>query len=187
MTNKIATEGQASTIGDRLLPANRINRCCTWSRARDLNCIVLNEDEVAANQLVKLDMLEAEYQNYHFEATVGIANSIYSSSLKVKIEYLLDGEVVGETIYTDTDDSRDVQTYDYEDGAAGAIQSIRFTGLTNSWAQADSDLDEVRVDNKSGVAVDPRNGTQVRFTRFAGTMNTLEGGDAYLVYLFDSL
>lgn len=181
---KIATEAEAAKIGGMPIPSTG-NKGCTWQRAvADLNCEVMNDDDLTATQLVQLEDLRKASETYYFSATVGLGNSIYSSRLVTRIEFLLDGVVVGHSDYVDTDDSRDLQEFEYED-SAGKVQSIRFIGQPNSYVQLDSEAENVRVDYKSGKWKDIYTNQQGTFTEFNGYRAIIRDKEAEIIYTFN--
>ena len=179
---KIATEGEAAKIGGTV--TSTPTKGCTWRRAIDLNCEVENTDDVEAEQLVELDKLYKSSENYHFAASAGLLMSIYSSRILLKIEYLLNCIVVGEDNYIDSDDSRDVVEYDYED-EGGKVQSIRFTCLPNSYVQVDSDAPNTRIDYKSGTWKDIYMNRTGSFNQYSGQSIIIVNYEAELLFTFN--
>lgn len=110
--------------------------------------------------------------------------SIYSSRILLKIEYLLNGVVVGEDNYVDSDDSRDIVEYYYED-EAGKTQSIRFTCLPNSYVQVDSDAPNTRVDYKSGSWKEIYTNRTGSFTQYQGQSIIIINKEAELLFNFN--
>lgn len=179
---KIATEGEAAKIGGTV--TSTPTKGCTWRRAIALNCEVENTDDVEAEQLVELNKLYKSSENYHFAASAGLLMSIYSSRILLKIEYLLNGVVVGEDNYIDSDDSRDVVEYDYED-EGGKVQSIRFTCLPNSYVQVDSDAPSTRIDYKSGTWKDIYTNRTGSFNQYSGQSIIIVNYEAELLFTFN--
>lgn len=181
---KIATEAEAAKIGGMPIPSTG-NKGCTWQRAvADLNCEVIDDDDLTATQSVQLENLRKANETYYFTASVGVGNSIYSSRLVSRIEFLLDGIVVGQSDYVDTDDSRDLQEFEYED-SAGKVQSIRFIGQPNSYVQLDSEAENVRVDYKSGKWKDIYTNQQGTFNEFSGYQIIIRNNEAEIIYTFN--
>lgn len=101
-----------------------------------------------------------------------------------RIEFLLDDVVVDHSDYVDTDDSRDLQEFEYED-SAGKVQSIRFIGQPNSYVQLDSEAENVRVDYKSGKWKDIYTNQQGTFTEFNGYRVIIRDKEAEIIYTFN--
>lgn len=181
---KVATEAEAAKIGGMPIPSTA-NKGCTWQRAvADLNCEVVNDDDLTATQLVQLENLRKASETYYFTASVGVGNSIYSSRLVSRIEFLLDGEVVGHSDYVDTDDSRDLQECEYED-SAGKVQSIRFIGQPNSYVRLDSESENVRVDYRAGQWREGYTNNSGKFNSYDGSQVIIDNWEADLVYTFN--
>lgn len=181
---RIAIEAEAAKIGGMPLPSTG-NKGCTWQRAvADLNCKVLNDEDLTASQLVQLKKLRKAGETYYFKAIVGVGNSIYSSKLVSKIEFLLDDVVVGHSDYVDTDDSRDIQDFEYED-SAGKVQSIRFTGQPKSYVQLDSGAENVRVDYRTGTWIEYYTNKSGSFSSYSRYQVTIDNAEAEIVYTFN--
>lgn len=145
---------------------------------------MINDDDLTATQLVQLENLRKASETYYFTASVGVGNSIYSSRLVSRIEFLLDGVVVGHSDYVDTDDSRDLQEFEYED-SAGKVQSIRFIGQPNSYVQLDSEAENVRVDYRTGTWREYYTNESGSFNYYSGNQVTIDNSEAELVYTFN--
>lgn len=116
-------------------------------------------------------------------ASVGIGNSIYSSRILCKIEFLVNGVTVYEETYVDSDDSRDEIMYDYE-GQGDDSLAIRFTGLEESYIQYDSSEPSRNVDYASGDWEADPSGQSGHFSSYVGSTTVVQGNEGHIVYTF---
>ena len=176
---KIATEQEAYSIGKVGTPVT--NKCCTKARAEALGCAV--SGSYTSNKLVQKTDLSQAKVSYKFEATIGINNSVYESSLKCAFEFRLNGVVVHEEQYIDTDDSRDI-IYASVDDIPGKTQSIRIIPQSDSTYRPDSDASMITVDYLSGSWKDYITGHSGSFSSYLNETIIINNDRCEIIYQF---
>lgn len=113
--NRIATEEQAAYVGSNYDPsqAHSSNKGCTRYMAELFGCRVT--EDIADDRLVKVSQIEPAVTevDHTFVVSIGLDHSVFQSSLRCKVQFMVNGNIVHETTYVDSDDSRDNLEWSY--------------------------------------------------------------------------